>query len=293
MLKPRRLRPALWIAAALCLVLPASASGAVTVGQTGNTGSPCAGSGYTLLQEAVAAPPTYVTPTPGVITSWSHATGSGAFQMRLKVYRRTGVIDQFLAVGQSGAEEPAPNKLQTFPARIAVNAGDLLGLSILSGTGNSACLFGTAAAGDRTRQALGDPPVGSTVSGPWNDSGSLRVNISALLEPDADGDGFGDETQDKCPTDPSEQGDCTPPKTTITKGPPNKTKKHRVKFKFKSSESGSSFECKLDKKKFKPCNSPKKYKRLKKGGHKFKVRATDAAGNTDPSPANDKFKVVD
>ena len=30
----------------------------------------------------------------------------------------------------------------------------------------------------------------------------------------------------------------------------------------------------------------------KKGKHKFKVRAIDAAGNTDPSPAKDKFKVV-
>ncbi len=292
MLDLRRVRPVLSIVAALCVVLPASASGAVTVGQTGNTGSSCAGSGYTLLQEAVAASPTYVMPTGGVITSWSHAAGSGAFEMRLKVYRRTGVINQFLAAGQSGPEEPAPGEFQTFSARVAVNAGDLLGLSILSGTGNSACLFGTAAAGDRTRQALGDPPVGSTVSGPWNDSGSLRLNISALLEPDADLDGFGDETQDKCPADPSKQGDCTPPKTTITKGAPKKTKKHKVKFKFKSSESGSSFECKLDKKKFKPCRSPKKYKRLKKGKHKFKVRAMDAAGNTDPSPAKDKFKVV-
>jgi hypothetical protein len=66
----------------------------------------------------------------------------------------------------------------------------------------------------------------------------------------------------------------------------------KVKFKFSSSEPGSSFECKLDKKKYKPCKSPKKYKRLKRGKHKFKVRATDAAGNTDPSPAKDKFKVV-
>ena len=33
-------------------------------------------------------------------------------------------------------------------------------------------------------------------------------------------------------------------------------------------------------------------KRLKKGKHKFQVRAIDAAGNVDPSPAKDKFKVV-
>jgi len=34
-------------------------------------------------------------------------------------------------------------------------------------------------------------------------------------------------------------------------------------------------------------------KHLDEGKHKFKVRATDAAGNTDPTPAKDKFKVVD
>jgi virginiamycin B lyase len=85
--------------------------------------------------------------------------------------------------------------------------------------------------------------------------------------------------------------DTKPPQTKITKHPPKKTKKHKVKFKFKSSEPNSTFECKLDKGKFKKCKSPKKYKRLKKGKHKFAVRAIDAAGNVDPTPARSKFKV--
>ena len=61
---------------------------------------------------------------------------------------------------------------------------------------------------------------------------------------------------------------------------------------FTATGAPASFECKLDKKPFKPCKSPKKLKRLKKGKHKFKVRAIDPAGNTDPSAAKDKFKVV-
>ena len=36
-----------------------------------------------------------------------------------------------------------------------------------------------------------------------------------------------------------------------------------------------------------------KYKNLDEGKHKFKVFATDAAGNTDATAAKDKFKVVD
>jgi hypothetical protein len=86
--------------------------------------------------------------------------------------------------------------------------------------------------------------------------------------------------------------DADPPETTITKDAPKKTRKHKVKFKFIADEPGSSFECKLDKKRYKPCSSPKKLKRLKRGKHKFKVRAIDAAGNVDPSAAKDKFKVL-
>ena len=86
--------------------------------------------------------------------------------------------------------------------------------------------------------------------------------------------------------------DTTPPKTKITKRAPNRTHKQKVKFKFKSSEPNSTFKCKRDEKRFKPCGSPTKLKRLKRGKHQFKVRAIDAAGNTDPTPAKDKFKVL-
>jgi CSLREA domain-containing protein len=86
--------------------------------------------------------------------------------------------------------------------------------------------------------------------------------------------------------------DKTPPETKIVKGPPRKTHKRTVKFKFVSSEAGSTFQCKLDRKPFKRCSSPKKYKKLKPGKHLFKVRAIDAAGNVDPTPAKRKFTIL-
>lgn len=86
--------------------------------------------------------------------------------------------------------------------------------------------------------------------------------------------------------------DKTPPDTKITKGPPKKTHKTTVKFKFTATEGGSSFQCKLDGKPFKPCRSPKSYKKLKPGKHVFKVRAIDRAGNVDPTPAKRKFTVL-
>jgi hypothetical protein len=87
--------------------------------------------------------------------------------------------------------------------------------------------------------------------------------------------------------------DTDPPETEITKAPKNKTEKPKARFGFESDEPGSTFDCKLDKKDFAPCDSPRKYKHLKTRKHKFKVRATDPAGNTDPTPAKDKFKVLD
>jgi hypothetical protein len=92
---------------------------------------------------------------------------------------------------------------------------------------------------------------------------------------------------------PCADGDTKAPQTEITKAPKRKTEKTTVKVKFRSSEPDSTFECKLDGKSFKPCTSPRKVKHLDDGKHKFRVRATDAAGNTDPTAAKAKFKVVD
>jgi hypothetical protein len=87
--------------------------------------------------------------------------------------------------------------------------------------------------------------------------------------------------------------DQTPPETTITKDPKNKLRGSKAKYRFVSSEPNSTFVCKFDKRKPKPCDAGKaKYKRLDDGKHRFKVYAVDAAGNADASPAKDKFKVI-
>lgn len=80
-------------------------------------------------------------------------------------------------------------------------------------------------------------------------------------------------------TPPPTPPDTTKPKLTIKKAPKAKSTSTTAKFKFTSDEAGSSFQCKLDKGKFKKCASPKTYKKLKPGKHTFKVKATDQAGN--------------
>jgi hypothetical protein len=63
----------------------------------------------------------------------------------------------------------------------------------------------------------------------------------------------------------------------------------KAKVSFAADEAGVTFECSLDGKEPKPCTSPAKFK-LKKGKHKFKVVATDAAGNVDPIGATARLK---
>jgi hypothetical protein len=91
--------------------------------------------------------------------------------------------------------------------------------------------------------------------------------------------------------------DITPPTTKIKKAPKKlklkagkETRKAKLKFTGADDRGAVSFECKLDKGKFEPCKSPLKLK-LDKGKHVVEVRAVDAAGNADPSPAKAKIKV--
>jgi Tol biopolymer transport system component len=85
--------------------------------------------------------------------------------------------------------------------------------------------------------------------------------------------------------------DRGPPQTTITKAPKPSSAKRRVRFRFRSSEPGSSFRCRLDAREAKPCTSPRRYQGLVDGRHRFRVTATDPAGNTDPSPARFRFRI--
>ncbi|HET7269614.1 MAG TPA: Ig-like domain-containing protein [Rubrobacter sp.] len=85
--------------------------------------------------------------------------------------------------------------------------------------------------------------------------------------------------------------DNTPPNTTITSGPSGATNSTSATFTFVSSESPSKFECSLDGAPFSTCSSPKSYSDLTDGSHVFRVRAIDASGNIEQSPAQRTFTV--
>ena len=271
------------LAVAVAVVFPTLAGAATQVGQTFDAPFGCTADGTAVQSGSPGGQ--YAAPFAGVITSWSHEAGASPPQLKLKVARPLGGND-FMIVGDSPLESPVPGQLNTFAnVRISVQAGDVIGRYAATSGGGCA----GSGAGYVHHGFAGDPPPGTsaTFTGPF---GGNPLNFSATLEPDADNDGFGDETQDSCPADPSKQ-DCVPPDTTIVRGPKAKTKKTRATFEFTSAEAGATFECKLDDIiGFAPCGSPITLK-VAKGRHNFEVRAVDAAKNADPTPASLDWKV--
>jgi CSLREA domain-containing protein len=86
--------------------------------------------------------------------------------------------------------------------------------------------------------------------------------------------------------------DLTPPETTVTGGPGASTESTTATFTLSAGEPGSSYECSLNGAPFAVCTSPVTLSALAVGTHTFAVRAIDAAGNTDPTPAVHSWTVV-
>jgi hypothetical protein len=88
--------------------------------------------------------------------------------------------------------------------------------------------------------------------------------------------------------------DTTPPNTTIVSGPSGTVKSRDAKFTFSSTEpSNATFQTRLDGGIWESNGTAtsKTYTNLANGTHTFEVKATDAAGNTDPTSASRSWKV--
>ena len=243
----------------------------------------------------------YVVPSGGVITRWRHngRTAAPAGSGRLLVWRPTADPTQFILVAKSEVASFSVGTLNEFDTRLPLQAGDLLGIRTVDN--GMACHYPGASMSDVIRAdtvSPAEPAVGSTLT--LNDTTipTRRLNAAATLEPDADNDGFGDETQDCAPGDASLATDCPPPpdtaapNTTITDSPKAKTKKKKTTFQFTGTDARAvpSFECSLNGAPFSSCTSPLTVKG-KRGKNTFAVRAKDAAGNVDATPASFDWKV--
>jgi hypothetical protein len=78
--------------------------------------------------------------------------------------------------------------------------------------------------------------------------------------------------------------DSTPPDTMLA-NPGNLVAQEVAVFSFTSTESDSTFQCAFGNAPFAACTSPDAVDVPGSGAHSFRVRAIDAAGNVDPTPA--------
>lgn len=188
---------------ALALACTPMASASVEVGDE------CAGNmateAFTLVPEAhvPSGPLPLAAPSSGVVTSWKvHSVYPTAVPEVMGAFRPAGP-GKFQVVGESEEETVNPG-IDVFPARIPVQAGDRLGLVPV---GEGSPLFcETTEIEDHTWSFRGSVGVGSThqfAAGMF-----VRVPLVATIEPDRDGDGYGDETQDGCPQSPAYHGPC-------------------------------------------------------------------------------------
>lgn len=239
----------------------------------------------------------------GVITSFSHhSEPSPDATLSLVVMRPTG--SDFLVAGLSGPQILPNGILGSFPARIPVQAGDLIG--VLGDTSALAAASGAAPGNNFVAISPGPLAVGATVTaGSLSEYSGYLLDIAASVEADADGDGFGDETQDLCPTLATTQGACpdvTAPRLKLKYSKSLKKSKN-PSVKVTSSEAGTatiSGTIKVDGKTYRfkavkktlsstfratlTAKLPKKAKSAIKRGNtgkvKLKIVGKDAAGNS-------------
>ncbi|NNJ12590.1 hypothetical protein EKD04_019885 [Chloroflexales bacterium ZM16-3] len=193
------------------------------------------------------------------------------------------------------AIQKANSSLAISPAGPVVATGSNPGISaVLTGTGGapivdrSVIFIATADAGGSFGQTAKTGPSGrailSAVSWPAG-TYSLRASFAG-----------GVPLPDFTLSDPSYTSSASgavsltivnQPDTEISDGPSGTSGDTLVSFSFSGSGGVAplSFACSLDGEDFAPCSSPASYDHLADGAHTFQVRAVDAGGVADPTPA--------
>jgi large repetitive protein len=121
---------------------------------------------------------------------------------------------------------------------------------------------------------------------PWNITGISAGNYTfSVRAKDAAGN------IDATPETYAWTVDLTAPNTTILTYPTNPGSSSSATFTFDASESGSTFQGQLDAGAYVTVTSPLTFNGLADGSHTFNVRAVDAAGNIDGTPASHTWTI--
>jgi hypothetical protein len=184
----------------LTLLVPAGASAATTIGSlmpasTGDTIECTDPGGCTFMPTSIAGTQVVV-PYDGVIVRWTGRAPAGSSStIGLRVlHPATG--GQFTAGSDVGARSSADGTLGG-KVRLPVRAGDRIAIEL--DDGEEVDIVGHPTV-DSTSSTFAPLLItGQTRAPDSTDSDDFEALFNATIEPDADGDGFGDETQDKCP----------------------------------------------------------------------------------------------
>jgi hypothetical protein len=150
---------------------------------------------------------------PGVIVRWRMLNGSsGAYRIHVLTDNPGGSGGAFhayhvLSTSESGNVTAPTNsafsEISSFPTRMPIPAGAYVGLTVPGGT-----VPGFQSSGGQAKYSRTEAPI-SGVTGVVGESHNGAILYDADIEPDVDGDGYGDVTQDSCPISASiHEGPC-------------------------------------------------------------------------------------
>jgi hypothetical protein len=177
--------------------------GAEVIGQTGPANT-CA-ENNAFVQRVLGGGTPYSPSSYGVITSWStmNDTTAGRTSRLLVLEPNPGAGATHYIARQKDQVRAIGSGLNTFSSglRLPIQPSQQLGLYLPDGqpADTGVCAFIPATMGNTInfQAGPGEPPLNTSVDYPGF-AANFRLNASAVVEPDADRDVFGDESQDNC-----------------------------------------------------------------------------------------------
>jgi hypothetical protein len=251
---------------ALALVAPASSQAATTVGRLAATPTGTCDPGQIYHQGIISGDDPAVTYDVGqvsgaavVITSWATRAGATGGQGALKVMSRDAFDGNTLTSTEtvlhtSEVTNITANQVNRFAVRIPVPGGGEIGYQPV--VGSQQCKLDPADVNNGDNNVFNGASTGEVGSQYTTNSNDAfrQLNLQVTFEPDADADGFGDETQDPCPGAQGLVNGCPVP-VVPPPPPPDVTKPvlaGGLKFtrsSFAAAKSGGAFSAQRGKKK--------------------------------------------
>lgn len=183
----------------------------------GSSGS-CSGPNGVCTQWNTALPgATLSVPADGVVTVFRVRTAR-AIRARLRVLRGPASATTVVASSPFAAFS-GTNVAVGLDVRLPVRAGDVLALGIAAGDNVPYAITG-GSSGACFNPMQPEPADGSTQPAQTFCSGGEELLYNGGVEADADGDGFGDETQDRCLGSAGSDGGCPLPSPPPLPPPP-------------------------------------------------------------------------